>query len=80
MAKDKINPKWTRLANKLARAERNLDDAVAKHERAMKDAMKRIDAANASLREAIADARTMVDEVANVPPGEYPAITDTTKR
>jgi len=32
------------------------------------------------LREAIADARTMVDEVANVPPGEYPAITDTTRR
>jgi len=80
MAKDKINPKWTRLANKLRRAEEKLDDAVAKHERATRDAMKRLDAANASLREAIADARGMVEEVANVPPGEYPAITDTTRR
>ena len=80
MAKDKINPKWVPLANKLRRAEEKLGDAVAKHERAMKDAMKRLDAANASLREAIADARGLIDDDANTPPGEYPAITDTTKR
>lgn len=80
MPKGKINPKWVPLANKLRRAEKKLDDAVAKHERAVKDALKRIEAENEALRSAIADARGLVDDVANTPPGEYPAITDTTKR
>jgi hypothetical protein len=76
MAKDKVNPKWVPLAKKLGRATQKLDDAIAKHERTMKDATAKLAAAEKSLQAAIADARGLVDEVAKIPPGQYPAITD----
>ena len=76
MAKNKINPKWVPLAKKLKRAETQLTDAMAKHQRAMDDATAKMQAANATLRKAISDARGLVQAVADIPPGEYPAITD----
>ena len=77
--KKKVNPKWVPLAKRLARASSELEDAVHKHDRAMNDAMARLAAAQKSLDKAIADARGLVDQVAKIPPGEYPAINDTPK-
>ena len=75
MAK-KVDPRWTRLANKLRNANKQLTDAQAAHAKAVKDAEARLDAAEANLAKAIKQVQTLIKEVAETPPGTFPAITD----
>jgi hypothetical protein len=63
-----VNEKWTRLANKLKSAVAELEKAQKEHDDAMS-------AAQAKLTAAIDHAQQLVNEVAETPPGTFPAIT-----
>ena len=72
---DEINPKWVPLADKLRKAADAMDAAIVRHEQAVIDAKAALDAAEEDLKSALADARGLVKEVAEIPPGQYPAVT-----
>jgi hypothetical protein len=73
MVKDtpQVDPKWVVIADKLRRAADELVSASDAHAAAVGDR----DAADAALRDAIDHAQTVVRDVADTPPGTFPAIT-----
>lgn len=70
-----VNPKWKPLADKLRKAADELEQAKAAHKAAVRDPNVNRDTADATLMAAIDHAQLLVMDVADTPPGTFPAVT-----
>ena len=71
----KVNAKWLAIAAKLKASTQQLKDAQEAHAVAVENAKLVLDASEKKLADAIAAAATIIDDVADTPPGTFPAIT-----
>ena len=71
----KVNPKWVAIVKDLRAAAKEVKDAQAAHAEAVENAKRALDAAEAKLSKAIKRATTVIDDLADTPPGTFPAVT-----
>jgi len=75
MEPSQVNPKWIAIADKLRRAAEELVNAAAAHKAAVGNPSVSRDDADAALVTAIDHAQTVVRDIADTPPGTFPAVT-----
>jgi len=70
-----VDPRWKTVAAKLSKAADELGNAMAAHKAVLRDPKADRTAADATLMAAIEHAELVVRDVADTPPGTFPAVT-----
>jgi len=70
-----VDPRWKPVAAKLSKAADELLNAMAAHKAAVGDPKADRNAADATLMAAVEHAELLVRDVADTPPGTFPAVT-----